>query len=62
MLNRDITEATDYLNAKGIAFGTRGDRYLTFNVHLQQLKDNKPVHEWIVQKLAPRQHAEPTGR
>ena len=60
-VEQNITEATDYLNKEGIAFGTRGNKYLTFNVNLEQLKDKKLVHEWIVQKLAPRDLAEPKG-
>lgn len=60
-VEQDITEATDYLNKEGIAFGTRGNKYLTFNVNLEQLKDKKLVHEWIVQKLATRHLAEPKG-
>lgn len=60
-VEQDITEATDYLNKEGIAFGTRGNKYLTFNVNLEQLKDKQLVHEWIVQKLAIRYLAEQTG-
>ena len=60
-VERDITEATDYLNKEGIAFGTRGGKYLTFNVNLEQLKDKKLVHEWIVQKLATNHLAEPNS-
>jgi hypothetical protein len=60
-VEQDITEATDHLNKEGFAFGTRGNKFLTFNVNLQQLKDKRPVHEWIVQKLAPRHLAAPKG-
>lgn len=49
----DINEASDYLNKESLAFGVRGNKYLTFNVNLQQLKDKQPVHEWIVRRLAP---------
>ena len=49
----DFAEAVDHLNREGIAFGTRSNRYLTFNVNVQQLKDKQAAHEWIVQRLAP---------
>jgi hypothetical protein len=58
-VEQDINEAADHLNKEGIAFGMRGNQYLTFNVNLQQLRDKKLVHEWIVQKLAPRHLATP---
>jgi hypothetical protein len=51
-VEQNFTEAADYLNKEGIAFGTRSNKYLTFNVNLQQLKDKQSIHEWIVQKLA----------
>lgn len=60
-VEQDITEATDFLNKEGIAFGTRDNKFLTFNVNLQQLKDKRLIHEWIVQKLAPRHLVEPKG-
>jgi hypothetical protein len=60
-VEQDITEATDYLNKEGIAFGTRDNKYLMFNVNLEQLTDKKLAHEWIVQKLAPRHLPEPPG-
>ena len=50
----DFTEATDYLNKEGMADRTRDNKFITFNVSLQQLKDKRPVHEWIAQRLAPR--------
>jgi hypothetical protein len=49
----NFKEAFDYLNNKGVSFGTRTGKYLTFNVNLQQLKDNAEVHEWLASKLSP---------
>jgi hypothetical protein len=50
---QNFQEAVDYLNGEGIQFGTRGGRYLTFNVNLRQLADNVKVHEWIAARLSP---------
>ena len=60
-VEQDLAEATDHLNNAGIAFRTSGNKYLTFNVNLQQLKDTEVVHEWIVPKLAPSDLVEPRG-
>ena len=58
-VEQDITEATDQLNKEGVAFGVTSNKHLTFNVNLQQLKDRNLVHEWVVERLAPRHLAEP---
>lgn len=58
-VEQDIAEAEDYLNKLGIVFGTYREKKLTFNVNLQQLKDKKLVHEWIVQKIAPQHLVQP---
>jgi hypothetical protein len=60
-VEQDIVEATDYLNKSGIAFSNSSNKYLKFNVNLQQLKDKQEVHEWVVRKLAP-QHMIKTNR
>ena len=52
-VEQDMVEAVDYLNKAGIAFGTRSNKYLTFNVNVQQLKDKQAVHDWVVRRLAP---------
>ena len=61
-VEQDIAEATDYLNKEGIAFGARGNKYLTFNVNLQQLRDKNLIHEWIAQRLAPNHLSKPKDR
>jgi hypothetical protein len=49
----DFQAAVDYLNTQGVSFGTRAGKYLTFNVNLQQLRDQSNVHEWLAPKLSP---------
>jgi hypothetical protein len=50
---QDISEAVDRVNQEGIEFNVRGNKYLTFNVSIKQLKDKQAFHEWIVSRLAP---------
>jgi hypothetical protein len=52
-VERDIVEAVDYLNKAGIAFSNSSNKYLKFNVNLQQLKDRQAAHDWVVKQLAP---------
>ena len=52
-VEQDIAEAVDYLNKAGIAFSTSSNKYLKFNVNLQQLKDKQAIHEWVMSRLAP---------
>jgi len=52
-VEENIAEAIDHLNKEGIAFSTRSNKYLNFDVSLQQLKEKQVVHEWIVQRLSP---------
>ncbi len=52
-VEENISEAVDHLNKEGVAFGTRSNKYLTFNVNLQQMREKQTAHEWIVQRLAP---------
>lgn len=52
-VEEDFAAAVDYLNKEGIAFGTRSNKYLTFNVSLQQLKEKQAAHDWLIQRLAP---------
>jgi hypothetical protein len=49
----NINEADDYLNKAGVTCEVRRDR-LRFEVNLQQLKEKQAVHEWLVQRLAPK--------
>jgi hypothetical protein len=49
----DFAGAVDYLNKEGIAFGTRSNKYLTFNVNQLQLKEKQAAHEWLIERLAP---------
>ena len=59
-VEEEVTTATDYMTKDGTAFNTTPDnKFLTFNVNLQQLKDKQAVHGWLVQRLAPR-HLLPT--
>jgi hypothetical protein len=44
-VEQDMGEAVDHLNKEGIAFGTRSNKYLTFNVNVQQLEDKQEVHD-----------------
>ena len=52
-VEENIAEAIDHLNKEDIAFSTRSNKYLNFDVSLQQLKEKQVVHEWIVQRLSP---------
>jgi hypothetical protein len=46
-------EVVDYLNNEGVSFGTRGGKYVTFNVNVQQLKEKATIHEWLASRLSP---------
>ena len=52
-VEEDFAEAVDYLNTEGIAFGTKANKFLTFNVSHRQLKEKQTAHEWLIQRLAP---------
>lgn len=52
-VEEDFEAAVDYLNKDGIAFSSRNNKILTFNVNLQQLKDKQATHAWIIHRLAP---------
>ena len=58
-VEQDMGEAVDHLNREGIAFGTRSNKYLTFNVNVKQLKDKKTVHDWVIRQLAPQHLIKP---
>jgi hypothetical protein len=49
----NFKEAVEHLNGDGVLFSTRAGKFLTFNVNLQQLKDNVKAHEWLSSKLSP---------
>jgi len=55
-IEQDMGEAVDHLNQEGVAFATRGNKFLTFNVTVQQLKDKETVHDWVIRRLAPPQY------
>lgn len=58
-VDQDMSEAVDHLNQEGVAFSTRGNKYLTFNVNAQQLKDKQAVHEWVIKRLTPQHLIKP---
>ena len=58
-VEQDMGEAVDHLNQEGVAFGTRSNKYFTFNVNVQQLKDKQTVHDWIIRGLAPQHLIKP---
>lgn len=58
-VEQDMNEAVDHLNQEGVAFGTRVNKYLTFNVNIQQLKDKQTVHDWVIRRLAPQHLIKP---
>jgi hypothetical protein len=58
-VEQDMGEAVDHLNREGIAFGTRSNKYLTFNVNVKQLKDKQTVHDWVIRQLAPQHLIKP---
>ena len=49
----NFQKAVERLNKEGVSFGTRGGKYLTFNVNAQQLKDKAAIHEWVASRLSP---------
>jgi hypothetical protein len=49
----DFQQAIDRFNSDGISFTTRENRYLRFNVGLQQLKEKVTTHEWLASTLSP---------
>lgn len=49
----NFQEAVEHMNSDGVPFGTRKGKYLTFNVNVQQLKDNAKTHEWLASRLSP---------
>jgi hypothetical protein len=53
-IEEDFQEAIEHLNDEGVSFGTRAGKYLTFNVNLQQLKDNAKAHEALAQNISRR--------
>ncbi|MCX5636421.1 MAG: hypothetical protein NTX52_01840 [Planctomycetota bacterium] len=58
-VEQNMGEVVDHLNQEGVAFGTRGNKYLTFNVNIQQLKDKQTVHDWVIRRLAPQHLVKP---
>ena len=52
-VEQDMGEAVGHLNQEGVAFGTRGNKYLTFNVNVQQLGDRQAAHDWVIKRLSP---------
>ena len=42
-----------HLNSEGVSFGTRRNKYFTFNVNTKQLKEHAAEHEWLAVRLAP---------
>jgi len=58
-VEQDMGEAVDHLNQEGVAFGTRSNKYFTFNVNVQQLKDKQTVHDWVIRRLAPQHLTKP---
>lgn len=53
-VEENLGEAIDYLNKEGVPFSPKGDWGLTFNVNHQQLNEREAVHEWIIQRIAPK--------
>jgi hypothetical protein len=53
-VEQNIEEAVGHLNNEGMPFSPRSDWGLAFNVNLQQLNERQAVHEWIVERLAPK--------
>lgn len=49
-----VQQTVDHLNAIGISFTTHlSERTVSFNVNLQQLKDNAETHAWLASTLSP---------
>lgn len=55
-------EVVDNLNTKNIPFGTRGNKYITFNVNPTELQDKATVHEWLAAQVAPEKLRLPNER
>ena len=48
-----FAEAVDFLNREKASFATKSNERIRFKVHLQQLKSNQGIHEWLAPRLAP---------
>lgn len=46
-------EVVDNLNTRNIPFGTRENKYITFNLNLVELQANADAHMWLAEHLAP---------
>jgi hypothetical protein len=46
-------EVVENLNTRNIPFGTRGNKYITFNLNSDELQSSAEVHEWLAEHLAP---------
>lgn len=46
-------EVVENLNSRNIPFGTRENKYITFNLNPVELQGNAEVHEWLAEHLAP---------
>ncbi|MFH0996770.1 MAG: hypothetical protein V1844_14935 [Pseudomonadota bacterium] len=46
-------EVVENLNSRNIPFGTRENKYITFNLNSVELQSSAEVHEWLAEHLAP---------
>ena len=46
-------EVVENLNSRNIPFGTRENKYITFNLNSVELESSADVHEWLAEHLAP---------
>ena len=50
-VSENIDQVVAALDKEGISYGTRSNRNITFNVNLQQLNENKVLHELIAKMI-----------
>jgi len=46
-------EVVENLNSRNIPFGTRENKFLTFNLNSVELQGSAEMHEWLAEHLAP---------
>ncbi len=52
-IENSFEEAVNHLNAEGVQFSTKRNKYFSFNVNAKQLREHATAHEWLAVRLAP---------
>jgi len=49
----DFPDIVEHLRETSLQFGTRGDKYLTFNTNKHELESSRAHHEWLAARIEP---------